>query len=130
VRWAGGMTVFEGVAEQVVENAAQVFFGKHAGLAAVYIHFELGAGFGKLGQQVLAHVFDHGGQQQRCSRLGKLGLQLGDVGESTLQQMQQAFDVGNGCFEVVRGRVNEIIEVYVSTRQLLICIAKLLVGGR
>lgn len=77
-RRPGRVAVLDGVAEQVIDDAAQVFGReRHCG-AAGQVHVQLGFGFGQGGAQVEAHGLDHGGQ---APGLGGLGVGLPKPGE-------------------------------------------------
>jgi hypothetical protein len=56
---AVGRAVLNGVAEQVVDDAAQVFFGEVNGRRSGDFDHQLGAGFLQQEHQVLAHVLYH-----------------------------------------------------------------------
>ena len=73
-----GVTVFEGVAEQVIHHRMQVLFGEAEHGAAGHVHAEVPAGFGQQRGQVQAHVAHNVGQAHRCGGLAALLLQVGN----------------------------------------------------
>lgn len=81
---------------------------------------ELGNGELKASDGPLKH------SQQRGYRF----LLLHGGGERVTQGQQNAFDGGNGRFQIVRGRVDKRVQIHVGARELGVRFVKRLVGGR